>query len=377
MNGFSLHSSKAGTDQLIITAAVNDSHTSAKAITEGIYQELDSLMSECNMRILHERIFGSLDFYESFVKVRKENCSFGPGPFTYVEGMPCKGNGLAGVQIHAVRPILDEDYWTIHYDGVPCGHGWKQKNTTYIYLAGITGFNPLRDDRKEQAGLMFDKINRILDSQNVGYRNVVRTWIYLSDILEWYDEFNLIRNDKYRKYDLIPDNIPAAELDRLYLPASTGIRGKSRAGVSVISDVLAIAGDAQISVLQGASQQSSYRYGSAFSRGICIQENDHRHLLVSGTASIDERGNSLHSNNVEAQITRTLECVDSLLGENDAKLSDIQSATVYLKRPEDLTAFYKVAKSVALKNLPAIFAIADICREELLFEMDAWAVIGK
>lgn len=377
MAGFSLDSSQAGNDQFMITAAFNTDQSSAASTFKEMYRKLDSLVGEQNMRILNERVFGELEFFEHFSTIRKGNCSFGFNPFSYVEGKPCRGKGLAGVQIHAVRPDAPENCRTIYDNNLPCGQVWSRKNTTYVHLTGITATEHGPADHKEQAGLMFDKINRLLNSQNVGYRKVVRTWIYLANILEWYDEFNLIRNDKYKEYKLIPETTGEAEMDHLYLPASTGIGARNRTGASVISDVLAIDGDTQISVLPGISQHSPYRYGSAFSRGICIRESDHRQLLVSGTASIAERGSSQHPNNIEAQVTRTLECVDSLLKENCAKLTDIQSATVFFKRPGDFSVFDRIAGSFGLKNLPAVFVAADICREELLFEMDALAVCGK
>ena len=124
-------------------------------------------------------------------------------------------------------------------------------------------------------------------------------------------------------------------------------------------------------------QPSAYSYGSAFSRGICIEEKEHRQVFVSGTAAIDAAGRSLYPRDAAAQIRKTLEVIEALLGEKGAKFEDIRSATVYIKRAEDWSVYEKLAGRLGLTNLPAVFVIADICRDELLFEMDALAVVGK
>ena len=48
--------------------------------------------------------------------------------------------------------------------------------------------------REEQAEQMFDSTQELLKEYSASYRNVVRTWIYLADILDWYSEFNKVRN---------------------------------------------------------------------------------------------------------------------------------------------------------------------------------------
>ncbi len=366
--------SNVGVDQIHITAAVENDKDQAATVAGDIYRELVSILHSRGMRILHERVFGSLDFYEQLVGIRRECLNLPNEPFSYIEGKPCRGEGLAGIQIHAVKPAADKDFWVIRNENRPCGRGWRRGDTTYIHLTGIAG-SKKASSRGEQTWAMFDKIARILASQNLAFRHVVRTWIYLADILDWYDEFNSIRTDKFREFDLIPDKPANSEIDKIYLPASTGISGKNPAGVSGICDALAMIGDLQVTVLNGVHQRSAYRYGSAFSRGICVQEKNHRQIFVSGTAAIDDQGKSLHPENVEAQIMRTIKSVEALMGQKGAKLKDICSATVHLKRPEDLTIFQRVAERFDFNHLPAVHVIADICRPELLFEVDAMAVV--
>jgi enamine deaminase RidA (YjgF/YER057c/UK114 family) len=375
MDEFTIFAPGIGSDQIHITAAINEAGGPAAETIEDVYRKVGSIFGAHGMQILHERVFGTLDFYEHFTNIRKRRTDFASVPFSYIQGKPCSGRGLTGIQVHAVKSVSDVDYWTIYDDGFPCGRGWKHNGTTYVHLTGITGITRNREGRGEQAASLFDNICRILASQSFSSRNVVRTWLYLADILDWYDEFNAIRTKKFREFGLIPTAADQTERNSLYLPASTGVGGRNPFGMSVLGDVLAISGDMQLSVLKGVRQRSAYLYGSAFSRGICVQEKDYRQIFVSGTAAIDQRGNSLYPKNAEAQIEMTMEVVQDLIAEKGATLEDIRSATIYLKRPEDLSVYKKVAARRGLTNLPAVCVTADICRDELLFEMDALAVV--
>jgi enamine deaminase RidA (YjgF/YER057c/UK114 family) len=377
MKQFELFESRIGSGQFYITAAINEERLPASEVTENLYRELASILSSGNMQILYERVFGSLEYYEIFADIRRRYFDFAGGNFSYIQGESCSGKGLAGVQIHAVKPESQNDHWVIYHNNFPCGYSWKCGETTYIHLAGIDGLRNGACEREKQTSLMFDIINQVLVSQSSGFDNVARIWIYLEDILEWYDEFNSIRTENFKTFGLMPESITESEMDRIYLPASTGIGGRNPARASVFADVLAISGDVQVSVLPGVRQRSAYRYGSAFSRGVCIQERDYGQIFVSGTAAIDEQGNSLYPGNVEAQIIRTMETVESLIAEKGAKLENIKSATIYLKRSGDLSVYKKVAARFGLTHMPVICVVADICRDELLFEMEALAVISR
>ncbi|MBN2319056.1 MAG: hypothetical protein JXR49_08260 [Acidobacteria bacterium] len=381
MDEFTLFALKAGSDQLHLTARIDREGVSASATAENVCAAVASVLDSCGMRILSERVFGTLDFYESYTRIRKKYCNFAQGPFSYIQGTPAHGHGLGGVQIHAVKPASDENP-RILYDGErPCGSVWKRKDTTYIHIAGVHGLQgghqSGKRSRGDQAASMFEAMKRLLASQSVDFRNVVRTWIYLDDILEWYDAFNTVRTEKYRSFGLIPRSAGKSSGDPVYLPASTGIGGSNPAGAFCCGDALAFSGPVQVSVLPGMLQPSAYSYGSAFSRGICIEENGIWQLFVSGTAAIDATGLSLYPRDVEAQIRKTLEIVEALIGEKGAGFKDLRSATVYLKRAGDLSVYEKLAGRLGLTDLPAVFVIADICRNELLFEMDALAVVEE
>lgn len=375
MDAFSLFAVEAGSDQLYLTARINGRSEAAAATADSMCAAAAAVLHSRGMRILNERVFGTLGFYETYASIRQRFPDSAQRPFSYIQGAPVHGDGLSGVQIHAVRPASDTNPGRL-YDGLrPCGSIWNRNGTSYIYLTGLHG---LRDESRHNGGeaaSMFETMQRILASQSADCRNVARTWIYLADILDWYDAFNAIRTQKFRSFGLLPASAEKSDIDSAYLPASTGVGGYNPAGTACYGDVLAVSGDIQVSMLQGIRQPPAYGYGSAFSRGISIEEKECRQVFVSGTAAIDPGGRSLYPQDAAAQIRTTLEVVKELIAEKGAKFEDIASATVYLKRAGDWSVYEKLAGQLGLTDLPAVSVVADICRDELLFEMDAIAVI--
>jgi enamine deaminase RidA (YjgF/YER057c/UK114 family) len=100
-------------------------------------------------------------------------------------------------------------------------------------------------------------------------------------------------------------------------------------------------------------------------------------VQVSGTAAIDEHGVSLYPGDIRAQIDCTFNKVQSLLAQEGAGLKDICAATVFVKKQEFAEIFHEMAAARGLSDFPAVCIVADVCREELLFEIDAEAVVRK
>jgi len=124
----------------------------------------------------------------------------------------------------------------------------------------------------------------------------------------------------------------------------------------------------------------AYAKPSSFSRGMRIDIGGVSILLISGTASIDENGVSLHIGDFEAQLQRTFENITGLLKSEGATWHDIVRTSCYLRdidRDYDLfnrlrTAFFK---EQGLDPLPASTGIqAHLCRPELLIEIEAIAM---
>jgi 2-iminobutanoate/2-iminopropanoate deaminase len=124
----------------------------------------------------------------------------------------------------------------------------------------------------------------------------------------------------------------------------------------------------------------AYAKPSSFSRGMRIDLNGLTILLISGTASIDESGRSVHIGDFRAQMRRTLANITGLLASEGATWKDIVRTSCYLRDidrdyevfNEERTAFFR---EQGLDPLPASTGIqAKLCRPELLVEIEAIAM---
>ncbi|MGD0507004.1 MAG: Rid family hydrolase [Terriglobales bacterium] len=127
----------------------------------------------------------------------------------------------------------------------------------------------------------------------------------------------------------------------------------------------------------------AYDYGSAFSRGMRIDLGQFILLLISGTASIDEQGRTVHVGDLRAQTRRTFDNITNLLAAEGATWKDIVRTTCYLRDierdykefNEERTAFYN---EQGLNPLPASTGIqAILCRPDLLIEIEAIAMFRR
>ncbi|MGE5056816.1 MAG: Rid family hydrolase [Acidobacteriota bacterium] len=127
----------------------------------------------------------------------------------------------------------------------------------------------------------------------------------------------------------------------------------------------------------------AYDYGSAFSRGMRIDLNGLTVLLISGTASIDEEGRTVHVGDFRAQLRRTYQNITKLLQSEGATWHDIVRTTCYLRDierdyqafNEERTVFFKEEE---LDPLPASTGIqAILCRPDLLIEIEAIAMFRR
>ncbi len=135
-----------------------------------------------------------------------------------------------------------------------------------------------------------------------------------------------------------------------------------------------------ITNLNVLNEAYAYARPSSFSRGLRIDLNGLVILLISGTASIDENGDSVHIGDFRAQLRRTYQNITGLLAAEGATWKDIVRTTCYLRDIErDYAAFNEERteffKEQGLDPLPASTGIqAILCRPELLIEIEAIAM---
>src|SRR6516225_4331675 len=138
-----------------------------------------------------------------------------------------------------------------------------------------------------------------------------------------------------------------------------------------------------ITNLRVLNEAYAYAKPSSFSRGMRIDLNGLTILLISGTASIDEQGRTVHVGDFRAQLQRTYDNITKLLAAEGATWHDIVRTTCYLRDierdyqafNEERTAFFKAQ---GLDPLPASTGIqAILCRPDLLIEIEAIAMFRR
>jgi enamine deaminase RidA (YjgF/YER057c/UK114 family) len=351
----------------------------ARKTAREAYLRVAEVIRKRRLAIVHERIFGSLSVERPVMEGRNvalRQCGLlSDNPVTYIQGHPLWGEGLAGMLIQAVSPDQSGDVWTITDGGAPCGRGWRRNGSTCLMLQNISSRATCKEAKHLQTRHMLDRAERLLRENGASYRDVVRTWFYVADILDWYADFNKVRSEKYGEIGIMP----GPDDGELLLPASTGICGETPSGAAAAMDLLAIVGETgsrpAVKQLTNPTQLDAFRYGSAFSRGALIQEPDVSLLEVSGTAAIDHQGKTRFVEDIRGQITCTFDKIEKLVRAVGAELTDIAAATVFVKRPEHAALFWEMARERGVKEFPAVCVVADVCRDELLFEIDAEAVV--
>jgi 2-iminobutanoate/2-iminopropanoate deaminase len=138
-----------------------------------------------------------------------------------------------------------------------------------------------------------------------------------------------------------------------------------------------------ITALSVLNEAFHYPKPSSFSRGLRIDLGSVAILLISGTASIDGNGQSVHIGDFRAQLWRTYANITGLLAAEGATWKDIVRTTCYLRDierdyaafNEERTAFFR---EQGLDPLPASTGIqAILCRPELLVEIEAIAILVR
>jgi len=131
---------------------------------------------------------------------------------------------------------------------------------------------------------------------------------------------------------------------------------------------------------QALNEAYSYAQPASFSRGMRLDIKGVTILLISGTASVDEHGRTIHEGDFRAQTWRTYQNITALLESEGASWKNVVRTTCYLRDIErDYVAFNEIRteffRQQSLDPLPASTGIqAILCRPDLLIEMEAMAI---
>lgn len=305
---------------------------------------------------------------------------------SFVVQAPCSGAALA-IEASAVAgesvtiERFGDHVLSVRYPGV-----------RWIHCSGIRSpHNPT--GAYAQTTQALEKMREALLLAGCNFEQVVRTWFYVGGITsgegqtERYKEFNRARARFYQDLRFCC-SVPLPIIPQGIYPASTGI-GMEGDEITVGCLALETEGsDTLVLPLENPQQTPAYAYhpkyspeSPKFSRAKSLVHGNHITTWISGTASV-VRSESRHLADIEKQTHQTLDNIEQLLAPENfafhgirgggATLRDLAKARIYVKRAEDFAACRAICER-RLGAVPALYVVADICRPELLVEMEGVA----
>lgn len=212
-----------------------------------------------------------------------------------------------------------------------------------------------------------------------GYPHLLRVWNYLPDInrdsggTERYRQFNTARQHALHTCGrAVAGSVPAA--------SALGAASESPLVVYFL------AGRVAPVFVENPRQVSAYHYpreygthSPVFSRAALLRQSGSLTLFISGTASIVGH-QSLHPGDTAAQTRETLTNIEALVGEANRRAHDAHfelgglAYKVYVRRPADLPVIQAQLASAIGSKAQIIYLQADICRQDLLVEIEATGI---
>ncbi|MFI3292240.1 MAG: hypothetical protein SNI70_01840 [Rikenellaceae bacterium] len=262
-----------------------------------------------------------------------------------------------------------------------------------VMLCGVRG--DVKDSIREQSDRLFDKILMVLEFEGFEVSDIFRQWNYIPKITavdandyQHYQAFNDSRTEFYRKGDWTKNGYPAATgigMDcgavTVDLIAVKPLNSKFRI-IPIDNDLQLAAHVYTQEVLIGAEgDKIEGRSTPKFERAKALGSIEDGYIcFISGTAAI--RGEeSMQCDDAATQTVQTMENVEHLISDHtcekydieiSTKVREIHSARAYVKLPKDTEAI----KGVVDERWPdtsVIYLLADVCREELLIEIEVVA----
>lgn len=316
-------------------------------------------------------------------KILKKYYKTDAPPVSFIVMPPFKG--AVAVEAWANIPKEKESVKITYSKEIPGKLAFAEyKNRKYLYLTGIWSDE---EDIKREALSIYEQINKILKKSGFEPEDVFRYWLYLKNIngKERYAKLNKARTEYFESLNF---SRRWGVKDRKSYPSSTGIGTKEP---NILIELIALQGDAELIPIENpfqirtddySKEQSVGTYTPKFCRAMVLRTDGFTKIFVSGTASI-VGGETKHPDDVDAQTKETIHNIKRLLSENNLRcyglnksveLKDFLQLRVYIKKK----GHFERVKSICEKNfpnIPVLYLNADVCREDLLVEIEGLAMI--
>lgn len=257
----------------------------------------------------------------------------------------------------------------IEYGGNVTGVYYEDEYASYALLGNLLP-RDLTDDCAGQTRDVFEQMEGALRNVGMDFSHVGRTWFYNDNILDWYDEFNRARDAFFTDHNVFDGLVPA----------STGVGSRNRKGAALMARAFAVkpkSASVHFEAVESPMQCPAPDYRSTFSRAVELNHPLFRHLIISGTASIAPGGETAYAGDIDKQIELTLDVVDAILKSRRMDWKDTVRAVAYIKDIANAPRFLEIAGRRGLEHLPCVWIQSDVCRDDLLFEIELDAVSLK
>lgn len=279
-------------------------------------------------------------------------------PLSVIEQPPLDGSKVAmwvylqkGVQLN----VLPQGLFEI-----------KHGSYRHLWLAGAC--NQASTSETQMALLFKEYMMRLSENGCNLADHCLRTWIFVQNVDVNYRGVVKARNEVFETQNLT---------SKTHFIASTGIAGRhANPNVLVQLDAYAVEGlqKEQIHYLYAPTHLNpTYEYGVSFERGTYVDYGDRRQVFISGTASINNKGEVIHSGDIRRQTLRMWENVEVLLAEAGCTYEHVGHLLVYLRDIADYTVVKEMFEE-RFPHLPKVFLLAPVCRPGWLIEMECMAV---
>ena len=245
---------------------------------------------------------------------------------------------------------------------------YEARHGAYRHLWNGSAHN-LAANSEYQTRLLFNEyVLQLLQEGCTLADNCIRTWLFVNDVDLNYGGVVRARNQVFFTQGLT---------NSTHFIASTGIGGRQQdPNVLTQMDNYAIAGikPEQIRYLYAPTHLNrTSDYGVSFERGTRVDYGDRCHVIISGTASINNKGQVAYPKDIIQQTHRMWENVEALLSEAECTFDDVAHIIVYLRDNSDYAVVSKLFQE-RFADKPYIIVQASVCRPNWLIEMECMAV---
>ena len=245
---------------------------------------------------------------------------------------------------------------------------YEVKHGAYRHLWMASAYNQATNSEYQTRLLLNDYVMQLLEQGCKLADHCIRTWFFVQNV-----DVNYAGVVKARNEVFVTQNLT----DKTHFIASTGIAGRhANPKVKVLMDAYAVDGirKEQVHYLYAPTHLNpTYEYGVSFERGTYVDYGDRRQVFISGTASINNKGEVVHPGDIRKQTLRMWENVEVLLAEAECTFEHVGHLLVYLRDIAD----YGLVKEMfeeRFPNIPKVYLWAPVCRPGWLVEMECMAV---